>query len=282
MRGTALLAALLLLPAAQAAERVEERLTLQLPSGTTLPVRLLRPASMVKPLPALILFGGLRRGAGAIDLVETERPLLLASFDYPVDFPRHPRWYQWPALVPRIRQGIADTRAGIRALYRQLRARADVDPQRIILAGVSLGAPFATLAAADEPIPAVILVHGFGELRLMTAHQFARRWERRYGAVGRGAAQGLATLLDHAVGLPDIETAARRLRPTQRVLLITAENDRFVPPAARESLWQALQASDAAVARIRQPGAHVRATEPERLHELVEESLGWLRREGLI
>lgn len=277
-----LVAALLVSAAASATERVEERFALPLPSGQGIDVRLLRPAQAAAPLPAIILLGGFQRGTGALDLVVTERPVVLAGFDYPLAAPRKLRWRDLPWLIPQARRAVVDTRAGVAALYAELRRRPDVDPRRVTVVGASAGAPFATLAAADAGIPALVVVHGFADLRQVIEHQFARRWERQYGRAGRWAARLAARYLHWSLQLPSIESAALRLDATQRVLMIRAEEDAFVPEAASDALWHSLQRSPAQVTKIVQPGGHVRGRSEEELRRILDASLQWLQQEQLI
>jgi len=277
-----LLTLALLLPSLGSAAPVEETLSLDMASGRALDVRLLRPAQAGAKLPAVILLGGYRRGAGALDLVSAGRPVLLAGFDYPVELPRKLRIAEVPRLVPLTRRGIAETREGLVALHRQLRQRPDVDPQRITLVGVSAGAPFATLAAADAGFPAVILAHGFAELPGVIQHQFARRWEPKAGWLGRAGAWMSSRLLHALLGLPSIEQAAATLKPGQRVLLIRAERDDFIPAASSLALETALRRSGARVDLVVQPGGHVRGAAQEELKPVLEASLEWMRGEKLI
>lgn len=277
-----LLTLALLLPAPLAAAPLEETLPLPLASGRTLEARLLRPAQATEKLPAVILLGGYRRGAAALDLVTAGRPVLLAGFDYPVELPRKLRVSEIPRLLPQMRRGIAETREGLAVLHRELRQRPDVDPRRITLVGVSAGAPFATLAAADAGFPAVILVHGFADLPGVIQHQFARRWEPRAGWLGRAGAWMSARLLHALLGLPSIEQAAATLKPGQRVLMIRAERDDFIPTASSLALETALRRSGARVDLVVQPGGHVRGAAQEELKPVLEASLEWMAREKLI
>lgn len=272
----------LLLPTATMAERIEETLPLTLPSGASLPVRVLRPAQAPDKLPAIILLGGYQRGAAALDLVSTDQPVLLAGFDYPVELPRKLRVREIPELLPKTRRAITDTRGGIAALHQALSRRPDVDPRRITLVGVSAGAPFATLAAADARIPAVILVHGFADLPEVIEHQFARRWEPKHGWLGRIGAWLSSRLLHGLLRLPSIEESARSLDASQRVLMIRATEDDFVPKAGSDALETALRASRARVEVLIQPGGHIRGAAPERLQPVLKASMEWMEREGLI
>jgi dienelactone hydrolase len=277
-----LLAVLWMMPALQAAPRIEETLRLQLPAGRQLEARLLRPAQAGGRRPALILFGGLERGAAALDLVTVDQPLLLASFDYPLQLPDTLRWREAPQLLREIRRAVPETLLGIAELHRQLSLRPDVDPKRITIVGVSAGAPFATIAAEQCAIPALIVIHGFGDARGVVAWQFERKWSRRYGEPGRWAAWLVGPLIGRLMGLPVIETHARGLRPEQRALMIRAESDRLIPQRASESLWQALRESPAQVEQVVQRGGHVSGRAGEQIEVLLGISVSWLQRQGLI
>jgi predicted esterase len=82
--------------------------------------------------------------------------------------------------------------------------------------------------------------------------------------------------------LPSIEETARSLHASQRVLLIRATQDDFVPRASSDALETALRASQAKVEVLTQPGGHIRGAAPQRLKPVLEASMEWMVREGLI
>ncbi|HEY0973055.1 MAG TPA: dienelactone hydrolase family protein [Solimonas sp.] len=263
-----------------AAPRVE-RVAFTLDDGRRIEAELRGPAGRDAPLPVVLLFGGFRGAATVLDAVPSDLPLIAASFDYPFDPPRRFRFPQSFGDLPALKRGIDQTFEGIEQLVAHLRSRDDVDAQRITIVGASLGAPFAVISAAELDLPGVVLVHGFGEVRRVIAQQFIRKLEPRYGAWARAPSWGLANAITWGFRLPAPEDYASRLRASQRVLMITAGDDDLIPAQATETLWQSLQASQARVERVDQPGVHLRGTGDARIADLVGQALRWMGREGL-
>ena len=75
--------------------------------------------------------------------------------------------------------------------------------------------------------------------------------------------------------------AEARLRATQRVLMIVAQDDELIPQPATEALWQALQRSQAQLERLDEAGAHLQGSRDPRIGGLVETALTWMGRVGL-
>lgn len=275
-----ILAALLATAPAAAQQNIEQR-AFTLDSGRVIHAQIRRPERSDGPLPAVMLFGGFRGAATVLDAVPADLPIVTASFDYPFDPPRRFRFLQSFVDLPAMGRGIDETFEGIRHLSAHLRERADVDAQRITIVGSSLGAPFATISAAELDLPGVVLVHGFGDVRNVIAQQFIRKLEPRYGAWTRWPARGLASALVWGFDLPAPELYAQTLRAHQRVLMITAREDDQVPAQATQALWDALQRSDAYVERIDQAGAHLRGTQDPRIAGLVHTALDWMHSAGL-
>lgn len=278
---TALLVCVLISPASPAQLRAETTVELRLVSGRVIPARLVLPVQTGERLPAVMLFGGFERGAGALDLVEPSRPTLLASFDYPLSVPRKPRFWEALGLLPEARRGIADSVEAMGLLYAHLRTREDVDPARITLVGVSLGAPFAVAAAAEYGIPGLAVVHGFGQVRQVIAHQFIRRWEPRRGAWVRPVAHALAAFLTGYGGIPDVEARARTLRAEQRVMMLIAGDDELVPAAATAALLDGFRASAAQVESEVESGGHLAGEVDPRIPALLARTERWMVDHGL-
>lgn len=274
------LATLLAMAPAAAQQRIEHR-AFTLDSGRVVHAQIRRPEQHHGPLPAVMLFGGFRGAATVLDAVPADLPIVAASFDYPFDPPRRFRFPQSFADLPAMGRGIDETFEGIRRLTGYLRERADIDAQRITVVGASLGAPFATISAAELDLPGLVLVHGFGDLRNVIAQQFIRKLEPRYGAWTRWPARGLASALVWGFDLPAPETYAQTLRARQRVLMITAGEDDQIPSQATHVLWDALQRSEARVERIDQAGGHLRGTQDPRIAGLVHTALDWMQNAGL-
>ena len=268
---------------ASTADAAQRRVSVPIPldSGRVLEAQLRMPADSLGPQPVVMLFGGFRGAATVLDAVPADLPLIAASFDYPFDPPRRFRFSQSFGDLPALARGIDETFEGIAKLTTALRARDDVDATRMTIVGASLGAPFAITAADRLDLPGVVIAHGFAELRRVIAHQFIRKLEPRYGAWTRAPAWGLANALVWGFGLPVTERHAAALRKNQRALMIVAEEDELIPRAATDTLWAALQESQARVQRDEHPGPHLQGSDDPRIAELVASALTWMRRVDL-
>lgn len=260
---------------------MEERLDLRLEDGRRLEVQLRKPAQHTQPLPVVLLFGGFRGAATVLDAVPAGLPLIAASFDYPFDPPRTFRFPHSLRDVPALGRGIDQTFEGIAVLVAHLRSRADVDPQRITIVGASLGAPFAVISAAELELPGLVVVHGFGEVRRVIAHQFIRKLEPRLGVWVRAPAWSLANVLVWGYRLPAPERYAPRLQASQQALMIAAAEDELIPQRATETLWKAMQSSQARIERRDHAGDHLRGIRDPRITQLVASALNWMEQAQL-
>jgi len=278
----ALLAAALgaLAPPASAAYR-QETLPFTLDDGRKVTAQLRIPARARGRLPAVMLFGGFQRGERVLDLVKTDTPLIWANLNYPFDPPRKFVFPDSFRYAPEMRDGIHNMFEGVDRLYAALKARPDVDPRRITIVGASAGAPFATVGAAKNGIPGVILVQGFAQVRDVVQHLFVRKLEPKYGAWVKGPAWLVATWIHWYCRIPDIAGYARQMKAGQKVLLFTAADDDYIPRPASDAIWDALQESKAHRERIVQPGRHMRGKEEE-VAEILKSSLVWMEQQGLL
>ena len=260
----------------------EERLALRLASGTEVQVRVQRASDSTARLPAIVVLGGLERGAGVVDLIPRTSDAVLVGFDYPFALPEHVRWTELLPLSRRIEKGIRETIETLGRLHALFARRADIDPDRLTIVGVSLGAPFAVIGAARQDYRGVVIIDGFGDLPRTVRYQFARRWQPRYGFVGEALAWLAQTAAMQLIDVPEPEAAARSLRADQHVYMIDARDDEFVPERSRESLRQALRRSEAQLTFETMPGRHIRAHEGQVIAQLYEQARAWMQREGLI
>lgn len=278
----ALLFAIAALTAASADAR-DETLTLTLDDGRTLAATLRVPDGSAGRLPALMLFGGFRHAAQVLDKVQTPRPVIWATFDYPFEPPRKFRFPDSLRHAPAARAAIHGSFEGIQKLYRALLAHPRVDPARITVVGASAGAPFATVGAAREPIPGVVLVQGMGDVPLVIGHLIARKYRAKYGDWVATPSHWLGRWIDWYCEIPDIAEQARQLRATQKVLMFTAAQDDFIPPAATAALWQALEDSAAIHERIDLPGVHLGVGDDRaRIADILERAMRWMERQDLL
>jgi hypothetical protein len=275
-----MLLAAALLPVAAAAR--EERFALRLGSGTEVQVRLLRASDSAARLPAIIVLGGLERGSSVVDLTPRTTEAVLVGFDYPFSLPDRWRWTEVLPLARRLEQGVRETIEILGRLHALLSRRGDIDPDRLTIVGVSLGAPFAVVAAAQHDYRGLVIIDGFGDLPRTIRYQFARRWRPRYGVLGDALAWLAQTLAMLLIPVPEPEDAARRLRADQRVYMINAQDDEFVPEASRESLRLALHQSSAQLTFETTPGRHIRGADEQLIAGLYALAKGWMQRQGLV
>ncbi len=131
-------------------------------TGLEVDLRVLRPADTDRPMPAIILLGGNRRGRDTVDLIDDPGRGALVSVDYPFRGPRKIRGvFQFLRHLPAMRSALLDTPPALCAALDWLVQQPWVDASRVELAGVSLGVPFAVVAGAtDERFRRVWVIHG--------------------------------------------------------------------------------------------------------------------------
>ena len=274
-----LFAASLISTAVQAGE---ERFALRLASGTEVQVRLVRASHSTARLPAMVVLGGLDRGSGVVDLIPRTTKAVVVGFDYPVAMPHRVGWTEALPAARRLEKGIGETIESVGRLHELLARRADIDPARLSIVGVSLGAPFAVIGAAQWDYRGVIIIDGFGDLPHTARHQFARHWRARYGVLGDGLAWLAETAAVGLIDLPDPEAFARRLRANQQVYMISAEDDQVVPQRSRQALQEALRQSRAQITAETRSGGHVRGRDAQVISRLYLQAIEWMRRGGLV
>lgn len=209
-----LFAAALVTPAAEASE---ERFALQLASGTEVQVRLLRASASSVRLPAIVVLGGLQRGSGVVDLIPRTTEAVVVGFDYPVALPERVAWTEALPVARRLERGIDETIECVGRLHSLLARRADIDPARLSIVGVSLGAPVAVIGAVQHDYRSVVFIDGFGDLPRTLRHQFARQaWQDcRCSSPARPRYRGCASVLPQSpcIARPSVAKQSDAGRP---------------------------------------------------------------------
>lgn len=261
-----------------------ELTTIKLPlsGGHELEVLIHTPAQAEQPLPAVVIFGGLEAGAGVLNVVAGQAPVVAASFAYPYQPPAKLGWGNALGAVDDFGQGVDRTFDGIAQLMALLRSRADVDPRRITLVGASAGAPFASISAARLNVPGLVVVQGFGDVPSVLARQGELALRKRERELWIPLLKPVARLLSWWLELPAPERYAPQLRTGQRVLMITAQDDERVPAAAADLLWDGFQASGAQATRLDLPGAHLRGLGDPTINEILVHALRWMQAQDLL
>jgi dienelactone hydrolase len=169
-----------------------------------------------------------------------------------------------------------DTQAGIHSLVEYLKTQKRIDPSQIGIIGASFGAPFALDAAArNSDIHTIAIVHGFADVEGVLKHRLRQILEKKWGILSNPASFLLSKLILLYLNPPDITQAANQLRPSQRVLIIEAKNDRFIPLAVREQLWNSLSESNASIKRVRLPGDHLQPGTQDQINEMIKIIESW-------
>ena len=213
------------------------------------------------PRPLVILLGGHRTGRDAVHLIDDTEGTIVAALSYP--YAGNHRAKGWAILpeVPGIRTAILDTPAAVMLALDYLVTLPDVDRDRIEAVGVSLGAPFVTIAAAlDRRIGRVWIVHGSGGAYTPLEFNLRRQLGSRAASV---PIAGLATMLISGPRLAP-ERWVGDIAPRQLVM-INALDDQRLP---RESIERLYQSAREPKEMIWVAGGHVRS-EAEAVRPLV-------------
>jgi hypothetical protein len=78
------------------------------------------------------------------------------------------------------------------------------------------------------------------------------------------------------LGIDEPESNARKLSARQDALMITAENDSFIPRASSDALWQALQSSEARKSRLIMPGDHLMPGSDHLIEQIMRRIQTWM------
>lgn len=114
-------------------------------------------------VPLVVILGGHVTGGQAAQLVGDTPGVLVAAVSYPFDGDLRPSKLTFLRQIPDIRRAFLDTPAALMLALDYLLARPDVDTTRVEGVGVSLGAPFITIAGAlDTRFTRVWAIHASG------------------------------------------------------------------------------------------------------------------------
>ena len=150
----------------RSSESIEATVQIRSSTGLEVTMRVLRPGGAAgRKMPLLLIIGGQRTGKDAVDLVGKPSGIVIAALDYPYTRKR-PLADIWDSvsLVPDVQQAFLDTPPSLCLALSWLLQQPWVDPERVELAGLSLGVPFAAVAGAvDARFSRVWLIHGGGD-----------------------------------------------------------------------------------------------------------------------
>lgn len=245
-------------------------LTLASDTGLQVRLRVRSPESVSSPRPAVLLLGGYKTGRRAADLPVETGNLVVAAAEYPYTGSL-PRGREWIGQTLHVRSSALETPSTLLLAARYLRQREDVDPDRVIVIGASLGVPFAVAATAVDPeIAGLALLHGGGDLRRMVSHFFQDRIPSiLLGPLALGVGWAMASLEPiEYIG----EIAPRP------VLMINATEDELIPS---ESAFDLYRSAGEPKRMEWTESAHVGLSESDLLAELMGRVLTWMDEQGL-
>ena len=184
-------------------------------------------------LPLAVILGGHYTGRQAARLLGETPGVVVAAMSYPYDGSPRPDALTFLRDIPRIRQAFLDTPPALMVALDYLLARPEVDRQRVEAIGVSLGAPFVTIAGAlDERFTRVWALHGSGGSYTPLEAQMRR--EIPFGPA-RVVAAAIANLIIAGPRLDPVRWVAK-IAPRPFVM-VNASDDERLPRSAIESLY---------------------------------------------
>lgn len=188
-----------------------------------------------RDLPLAIILGGHYTGREAARLLGPTPGVVVAAMSYPYEGSPRPDALTFLRDIPRIRRAFLDTPPAIMVAIDYLLQRPEVDPQRVEAIGVSLGAPFVTIAGAlDQRITRVWALHGSGGSYAPLEAQMRR--EIPFGPL-RVLAAGVANLIINGPRLDPVHWVA--MISPRPFMMVNASDDERLPRQAVEALYHA-------------------------------------------
>lgn len=233
--------------------------------GVTATVR--RPKDkLLGKLPAVVVVGA------GFEPPDPARPAVLAYFEAPYEPLLAGTAWGMLKDAGKLKTASRETPEAVAAIAAALRARPDVEDDRVCAAGVGSGVPFALRAAADDPsISCLILAQGFDDVAEAMAHRFRSRgnW--------RPTAWLASRLLRILVRPPQPLKEIARLRKDLPVLFLEAQDEVYVPASARDGLWEGLKNAGIQADRVTLKGRGDLGAPPAPLLKEASETVGaWL------
>jgi dienelactone hydrolase len=124
------------------------------------------PISDGRSFPALVALGGVRTGKNVLDYIEDTHGVVVLALDYPYEGKKNGLSVrEFVSKIPDIRRALFNTVPTTMLAVDYLLQRDDIDPDRIVLVGGSVGALIVpAAAAADQRVDGVALLFGAGDL----------------------------------------------------------------------------------------------------------------------
>jgi hypothetical protein len=222
-------------------------------SGLVVDVSVRRQLSdTIGRLPLVVLLGGHVTGARATEMVGDTPGVLVAAVSYPFEGDLRPSKLTFLKQIPQIRGAFLDTPAALMLALDYLLSRPDVDSTRVEGVGVSLGAPFITIAGALDPrFSRIWAIHSsggsYGPLEASMRHSISNAPLRYLSAA-------VANVIINGPSLaPDQWVARIAPRP---FIMVNAEDDERMP---RENVELLYRSASLPKEQIWMTGGHIHA-----------------------
>jgi dienelactone hydrolase len=207
-------------------------LTLESTSGLRVDVGLLAPAGGAGRHPAVLLLAGNAAGERSIDEAPDAEGVVTLALGYGYVPPEGAGPFRDLLDVPRARRALMDVVPGALLAHEYLLGRKDVAPSRVALVGVSFGALYVPVVAAqDRRFAAAVMVEGGGDLASLLRGNLALAGAPLLARPGGWLGARLLRPLEPL-------RYAGAVSPTPLVM-INAASDVLVPRANAEALFAA-------------------------------------------
>ncbi len=254
--------------------RQYRKLELASTEGERIQITVSLPAHMpARPMPVLILLGGLRTGQNNVRYVSQPGDNVIIGYEYPIEKRiKRSSAIIWNAAA--LRRAVLQVPGQVVAVTRWARSQPWADSKRISVLGFSLGAlylPAVHRLARDQHLPLgpAIMAYGGADIAGLLSHRLKEipQWSRN-----------LIAALAAAV-LKPIEPALHLPHLRGEFLLISGANDSLVPETSVH-LMQQLTPRPKTVMRLE--GGHIDGRESELAQRIVAISQDWLLQRGAI
>lgn len=221
----------------QTAESRYQHLTLTSSSGLQVGITVRRPLTENGARPLMLLLGGAGTGRKAAELVQDTGNMVVAAISYPYEGPEKPGLWEGLWHFDQIQRAILDTTPALLLALDYLARQAYVDPGRMELVGVSLGAFFAgTAGALEKRFSRVWLVQGAADPPAVFEYRLRER------IAFEPARVLVARILGFLTASEDLkpERWVGKISP-RPVVVINSRGDSAYPPTSVVALHAALR-----------------------------------------
>ncbi len=203
-------------------------------SGLAVDLMLRRPRSdSGTRLPLAVVLGGHYTGRKAVDLLGPTPGVAVATLSYPFTGDPRPDALTFLSEIPKIRAAFLDTPPAVMVALDYLWRQPGIDTTRIEAIGVSLGAPFMTIAGALDPrLSRVWVLHGSGGSYVPLEANMKRNIPI---APVRALAAGIANVIINGPSLDPVKWVPR-IAP-RPFMMVNASDDERLPRRGVDALY---------------------------------------------